>query len=210
MISKRIINAVGNIHQVVSHTFQIGQHIGQNEAHFDGAFALLQTIDVALTQLFLQIVNHFFQRLDQLGCLIIIGRVSFHRKGQNVRNRCGNYFQFLLGGIREVDAFGADLLTGLGNGYDLTCAGERPVLIGGGVGVPPLYLLAKELLKQLFIYYMNHLDELPEEYRMLREMHGDSDERVVCDYIAGMSDGYAIDTYERLFVPRNWQVWTVM
>jgi len=66
---------------------------------------------------------------------------------------------------------------------------------------------AKELLKQLFIYYMNHLDELPEEYRMLREMHGDSDERVVCDYIAGMSDGYAIDTYERLFVPRNWQVY---
>ncbi len=66
---------------------------------------------------------------------------------------------------------------------------------------------AKELLKQLFIYYMNHLDELPEEYRMLREMRGDSDERVVCDYIAGMSDGYAIDTYERLFVPRNWQVY---
>lgn len=66
---------------------------------------------------------------------------------------------------------------------------------------------AKELLKQLFIYYMNHLDELPEEYRMLRDMHGDSDERVVCDYIAGMSDGYAIDTYERLFVPRNWQVY---
>ena len=66
---------------------------------------------------------------------------------------------------------------------------------------------AKDLLKQLFVYYLNHLDELPEEYRMLREMRGDSDERVVCDYIAGMSDGYAINTYERLFVPRNWQVY---
>lgn len=40
-----------------------------------------------------------------------------------------------------------DLLTGLGNGYDLSRAGERPLLIGGGVGVPPLYLLAKKLLE---------------------------------------------------------------
>ncbi|MBQ8812883.1 MAG: deoxyguanosinetriphosphate triphosphohydrolase [Lachnospiraceae bacterium] len=66
---------------------------------------------------------------------------------------------------------------------------------------------AKAMLKQLFVYYMDHLSELPEEYRMLREVRGDSAERVVCDYIAGMSDGYAIDTYERLFVPRNWQVY---
>ncbi len=39
-----------------------------------------------------------------------------------------------------------DVLTGLGNGYDLSVAGERPVLIGGGVGVPPMYLLCKELI----------------------------------------------------------------
>ncbi|MBR2699793.1 MAG: dihydroorotate dehydrogenase electron transfer subunit [Clostridia bacterium] len=41
-----------------------------------------------------------------------------------------------------------DCLSGLGNGYDLTCAGEKPVLIGGGVGVPPLYGLAKRLVAQ--------------------------------------------------------------
>ena len=41
-----------------------------------------------------------------------------------------------------------DLLTGLGNGYDLTLSGERPVLLGGGVGVPPLYNLAKKLIAQ--------------------------------------------------------------
>ena len=41
-----------------------------------------------------------------------------------------------------------DILTGLGNGYDLTVSGENPVLIGGGVGVPPLYNLAKKLLMQ--------------------------------------------------------------
>ncbi len=39
-----------------------------------------------------------------------------------------------------------DILTGLGNGYDLTLAGDNPVLIGGGVGVPPMYNLAKKLL----------------------------------------------------------------
>lgn len=39
-----------------------------------------------------------------------------------------------------------DVLTGLGNGYDLLPAGSHPVLVGGGVGVPPMYLLAKRLL----------------------------------------------------------------
>ena len=38
-----------------------------------------------------------------------------------------------------------DILTGLGNGYDLTLTGENPVLVGGGVGVPPMYSLAKHL-----------------------------------------------------------------
>ena len=41
-----------------------------------------------------------------------------------------------------------DILTGLGNGYDLSITGEEPVLLGGGVGVPPMYNLAKELRKQ--------------------------------------------------------------
>ncbi len=41
-----------------------------------------------------------------------------------------------------------DMLTGLGNGYDLTKAGERPLLLGGGAGVPPMHLLAKRLKAQ--------------------------------------------------------------
>jgi dihydroorotate dehydrogenase electron transfer subunit len=41
-----------------------------------------------------------------------------------------------------------DLLTGLGNGFDADVECERPLLVGGGVGVPPLYRLAKELLKR--------------------------------------------------------------
>lgn len=39
------------------------------------------------------------------------------------------------------------VLSGLGNGYDISTAGDRPLLLGGGVGIPPLYLLAKELIK---------------------------------------------------------------
>lgn len=41
-----------------------------------------------------------------------------------------------------------DVLTGLGNGYDLTLCGENPLLLGGGVGVPPMYMLAKKLIEQ--------------------------------------------------------------
>ena len=41
-----------------------------------------------------------------------------------------------------------DVLTGLGNGYDLSLSGSEPLLIGGGVGVPPMYLLAKRLISE--------------------------------------------------------------
>lgn len=41
-----------------------------------------------------------------------------------------------------------DILVGLGNGYDLNASGKSPLLIGGGVGVPPLYKLCKDLIKE--------------------------------------------------------------
>ena len=41
-----------------------------------------------------------------------------------------------------------DILTGLGNGYDLSLSGDAPLLLGGGVGVPPLYLLCKRLVEE--------------------------------------------------------------
>ena len=40
------------------------------------------------------------------------------------------------------------VLTGLGNGYDLTKSGDRPLLLGGGAGVPPMYMLCKELVRE--------------------------------------------------------------
>ena len=48
-----------------------------------------------------------------------------------------------MAGMQEGEL---DILTGLGNGYDLSVSGENPVLLGGGVGVPPMYLLAKKLI----------------------------------------------------------------
>ena len=50
--------------------------------------------------------------------------------------------------MREMKSGSLDVLTGLGNGYDLSKAGDRPLLIGGGVGVPPLYMLARKLLEE--------------------------------------------------------------
>ncbi len=41
-----------------------------------------------------------------------------------------------------------DVLTGLGNGYDLSLSGDKPLLLGGGVGVPPLYMLCKKLIAE--------------------------------------------------------------
>ena len=66
-----------------------------------------------------------------------------------------------------------DLLTGLGNGYDLTKSGENPLLLGGGVGVPPMYMLAKILRSQgknvSVILGFNRQDEIfyEEEFRRL-------------------------------------------
>ncbi len=50
--------------------------------------------------------------------------------------------------MRSMTSGTLDVLTGLGNGYDTTMSGAAPLLIGGGVGVPPLYMLAKKLIEQ--------------------------------------------------------------
>ncbi|MDO4380029.1 MAG: dihydroorotate dehydrogenase electron transfer subunit [Clostridia bacterium] len=52
----------------------------------------------------------------------------------------------LMEGMKKGEKL--DVLTGLGNGYDTSLSGERPLLLGGGVGVPPLYNLAKRLISE--------------------------------------------------------------
>ena len=64
---------------------------------------------------------------------------------------------------------------------------------------------AKAMLTQLYNYYMDHLDELPAKLlQMLDE--GEDQGRVVCDYISGMTDQYAITKFNEHFVPVAWQV----
>ena len=66
-----------------------------------------------------------------------------------------------------------DVLTGLGNGYDLADAGDHPLLLGGGVGVPPMYMLCKKLIAEgkrvSVILGFNKADEVfyEEEFRAL-------------------------------------------
>ena len=50
--------------------------------------------------------------------------------------------------LSEMTEGGLDILTGLGNGYDLSVSGDRPVLLGGGVGVPPMYMLCRKLIAE--------------------------------------------------------------
>lgn len=65
---------------------------------------------------------------------------------------------------------------------------------------------AQQLIVHLYNYYMDRVEELPEEYLRMMEQRGETQARVVCDYIAGMSDSYAIDKFEELFVPKSWKV----
>ena len=65
---------------------------------------------------------------------------------------------------------------------------------------------AKELLERLFVYYLKHIDVLPGYYLQMLE-EGEENDRVVCDYIAGMTDQYAVAKYNEYFMPKSWQVY---
>ncbi len=65
---------------------------------------------------------------------------------------------------------------------------------------------ARRMLRSLYEYYIDHTDEMPQEYLDLINIRGDSVARVVCDYISGMSDNYAINRFEELFVPKTWEL----
>lgn len=61
---------------------------------------------------------------------------------------------------------------------------------------------ARRVVEELFRYYMQHVDLLPDEFLIHRE--ADGDERVVADFIACMTDNYAVDRFNGIFVPRSW------
>lgn len=63
---------------------------------------------------------------------------------------------------------------------------------------------AKELLEKLFAYYMKHPHQMPQQFVDMIEA-GEQKGRAVCDYIAGMTDQYAIAKFKEYFVPVQWQ-----
>ena len=63
---------------------------------------------------------------------------------------------------------------------------------------------AEEIIKTLYRYFVSRPEQLPCFYRGIAEKEGA--ERAVCDYIAGMTDRYAVELFENLFVPRSWPV----
>lgn len=65
---------------------------------------------------------------------------------------------------------------------------------------------AQQMIEMLYEYYMDHPDELPEESHRIMEIRNETKERAVCDYIAGMTDIYAIDRFKELFIPKAWSV----
>ena len=65
---------------------------------------------------------------------------------------------------------------------------------------------AVHMIEQLFDYYMKHPEALPEQFRKSLELTDISREQVVCDYIAGMTDSYAVKKFQDYFVPESWKI----
>lgn len=64
---------------------------------------------------------------------------------------------------------------------------------------------AYKLIAELYGYYMDNVEALPDNYKKFIET-GETVERVVCDYIAGMSDQYSVAKFEEIYVPKSWKV----
>ena len=63
---------------------------------------------------------------------------------------------------------------------------------------------AQDMLQMLFEHYITHPEKLPEDFHP--QMSFEGMERTVCDYIAGMTDNYAVDKYTQIFIPMGWHV----
>ena len=66
---------------------------------------------------------------------------------------------------------------------------------------------AEQLLEQLFSYYENNVEKLPKEFLVRIEEWNEPPYQVICDYIAGMTDRYAVSKFEELMIPSAWSVY---
>ncbi|WP_300408164.1 deoxyguanosinetriphosphate triphosphohydrolase [Lagierella sp.] len=69
---------------------------------------------------------------------------------------------------------------------------------------------AKEIIERLYLYYLKNIDKLPTEhlkiYRMSDKLQESTKEDIVTDYIAGMTDTFAIHEYKEIFIPKQWHI----
>ena len=63
---------------------------------------------------------------------------------------------------------------------------------------------AQDMLRQLFEHFRKNPDKLPEDFQAIRAEEGI--DRAVCDYIAGMTDPFAVETFKEIFIPKGWTV----
>ena len=63
---------------------------------------------------------------------------------------------------------------------------------------------AERMLTQMYEYFIKNVDKLPNPY--LKLLDNAEKERVVCDYISGMTDRYAVSVFENLFIPANFAI----
>ena len=64
---------------------------------------------------------------------------------------------------------------------------------------------AINMITNLYQFYMEHLELLPSQFLEMLEEKGTKEEQIVCDYIAGMTDTYAVKKFEEYFVPESWK-----
>ena len=65
---------------------------------------------------------------------------------------------------------------------------------------------AINMITNLYQFYIEHLELLPEQFLQMMEEKGAKKEQIVCDYIAGMTDTYAVKKFEEYFIPESWKI----
>ena len=63
---------------------------------------------------------------------------------------------------------------------------------------------AEHVIEELYTYYRKFPEKMSEEYQWLME-EGEPEERVVCDYISGMTDQYSLEKFKDIFIPKGWR-----
>lgn len=66
---------------------------------------------------------------------------------------------------------------------------------------------AIKMLTELYLYYIDHPEAMSKEYRALIEERGMPKDRVVCDWMSGMTDQYSMKKFKEIFIPRAWEVY---